>query len=328
MKKRILFLLIAVCVAVCLMAAPGTTCADEIHVDDLLTDAVPYNGETVLQGTYSVSGTVTVSDRITVNGTVNLILVGDCALRANAGIELVGKNALNVYAKKDDSGVLGMLEATAADDGDAGIGIGHCETSPMNGGKLTVYDGVILATGKVGGAGIGGGAGADGIAGGNGCTVFVKGGYVTGVGGEQGIGIGGGRGGQGASGGIGGKLQINEGVMTGIAGEHGFAIGGGLAGDGYTGDDARGSNPAVSFSPIATLKAGLSEQELEEVEKPDFGAVVFRAISGHSYLDNETCGSVLSGGSLTIVLVIVVAAVAAIAILIVLKKRKKTASVQ
>lgn len=325
MKKRIFGSLIAACVAVCLMAAPCTAFAATANVDDLLANAVPYTGGTVLKGIYSVSGTVTVSERITVDSNATLVLVGDCVLNAEAGIELVGKNTLNIYAKKGDDGAVGTLKATAADDCDAGIGTGYCEAEPLNGGKMYVYGGVVIATGKAGGAGIGGGAGADGIAGGNGCALVVKDGTVTGIGGEYGIGIGGGRGGNGEAGGVGGKLQVSDGIVTGIGGEHGFAVGGGVAGDGYTGEDGRGEEPATSFGTSAVLQSGSSVETLEEVEEPDFVAAVFRVVGG-SYLENMGIGSVLSDGSLVILLVIVVAAVAVVAALVIFKKRRNTAA--
>ena len=171
---------------------------------------------------YAVSEDTTV-ETLTVSGAANLILMDGTTLTVNGGIRVGGENALNIYAQEAGTGT---LIANGA-DGCAGIGGGagwhslRSDGSPGGScGRVSVYGGVVAATGGSGGAGIGGGRGGDGSSGwdsgfpdeplhldgwnggngGTGGTVLVFGGTIRATGDGGGAGIGGGAGGSGGGG--------------------------------------------------------------------------------------------------------------------------------
>ena len=149
---------------------------------------------------------------LTVHGVVNLVLADGASLvvtgsTQQAGITVTHGNALNIYAQSLGTGTINASGATS------GAGIGG--NSHADCGTVTIYGGVINATGR-GGAGIGGGES------GNGGNVTINGGTVNANGFTSGAGIGGGHSGDG------GNVTINGGTVTAIGGMSGGAgIGGG-----------------------------------------------------------------------------------------------------
>ena len=129
---------------------------------------------------YYVSGNVTLSAGAIVSNKVSLILCNGATLtvqgaNGKAGINVATGNTLTIYAQSVGANV-GSLIATGGSAG-AGIG-GDNKTSDglISGdcGKVTIYGGVINATGNGDAAGIGGGDWR-----GNGGTVAIYGGAVT-----------------------------------------------------------------------------------------------------------------------------------------------------
>ncbi|MCD7762677.1 MAG: InlB B-repeat-containing protein, partial [Lachnospiraceae bacterium] len=98
---------------------------------------------------YVVGSEVEITDRITVSGTVNLILVDECALTC-VGITVNSGNTLNIYGQESGTGA---LTAENCSEYYAGIGGEKNESS----GTITINGGMVTATGGYDGAGIGGG---------------------------------------------------------------------------------------------------------------------------------------------------------------------------
>ena len=189
-------------------------------------------------GWYAVSGTVTIDQPITVSGDVSLILTDGCDLTAAKGIVVTDGNSLTIYAQSKNGGTLNAT-GTTDDSGNASAGIGG-STSSFDSGSITIYGGIINATGGVandnlgnpnyGGAGIGGSTTSSGN-GGNSGTIEIYGGTITansGEGSSTGAGIGGGTGDN--VGGAGSNITIYGGSVTASStgtGNGGAGIGGG-----------------------------------------------------------------------------------------------------
>ncbi len=200
-------------------------------------------------GWYAVSGTVTIDQPITVNGEVHLILADGCTLTAAKGIVVTDGNSLTIYAQSKNGGTLNAT-GTTDDSGNASAGIGG-STSSFDSGSITIYGGIINATGGVannnfgnpnyGGAGIGGSTTSSGN-GGNSGTIEIYGGTITansGAGNLTGAGIGGGAGDNG--GGAGSNITIYGGSVT--AASTGTRLGGaGIGGGGSNKDGGTGEN--------------------------------------------------------------------------------------
>ncbi len=207
-------------------------------------------------GWYAVSGTVTIDQPITVTGAVNLILTDGCDLTAAKGIVVTDGNSLTIYAQSKNGGTLNAT-GTTDDSGNASAGIGG-STSSFDSGSITIYGGIINATGGVannnfgnpnyGGAGIGGSTTSSGN-GGNSGTIEIYGGTITansGEGSSTGAGIGGGGGGNGKNGGDGSGITIYGGNVT--AASHGTQSGGaGIGGgEGDIGNGGAGNNIQIN----------------------------------------------------------------------------------
>lgn len=186
---------------------------------------------------YVVQGNVTIEGRVIVDGVANLILADGCKLTVNGGINVNGEDTLNIYAQSQGTGV---LKAFASGDFPAGIGGGP--SYGKTAGSLIIHGGEITAKGASRGAGIGGsGASFGTVAAGQGGKVTIYDGTVNATGGYYkstvgpvaGAGIGGGGGGEHVnsnSGGKGGTVAIYGGTVT-AQGGHTYAagIGGGYA---------------------------------------------------------------------------------------------------
>ncbi len=150
-------------------------------------DCALYAGQLAMtSGWYAVTESQIFNGRLAIVGDVNLILCDGAELTTTGGVHVAAGHSLTFWAQGADNGTAGRLTVTASAAGNAGIGGNVGE----GGGAVTVYGGVIAATGGAGGAGIGGGAG------GSGGDFALSGGMVTVAGGEdaQAIGRGGGGG--------------------------------------------------------------------------------------------------------------------------------------
>ncbi len=259
MKRRIISIFLVILIVLSMF--PVTVSAsdfsyvnenNEIKTAESCT-AITQDSKNLSDGWYIVESDVTISSRLGISGTVNLI-IADGATLTVSGISLNIGNTLKIYAQEQGTG---ELVSTSSADRAAGIGgdYGYSNLVGNSGGDLYVYGGNIVATGGVGGAGIGGGAskinvamdGKDGLEGGDGGNVYIYGGTVTATGGAGASGIGGGAGndgnansstkvgGAGGRGGNGGNVYIYGGTVTAIGGEGAADIGGGKGGNGGNG---------------------------------------------------------------------------------------------
>ena len=93
---------------------------------------------------YVAKADITIPSRVAVAGSVHLILANGAKLTVSSGIEVGAGNSFTVYAQSTEENEMGSLVATATDDSDsAGIGGGY----GGSGGTVTVYGGVVEATG-------------------------------------------------------------------------------------------------------------------------------------------------------------------------------------
>lgn len=230
-------------------------CEDGKQVTETVTDyeIVDENNTDWDNGWYVVVSDTTISGRAVVNGEVNLILADGAVLTISEGITVQGNNSLAIYAQSEGEN-MGTL--VAGEEGYIPRMVAGIGGNASDGGNIAVYGGMVMATGGIGGAGIGGGeygnAGiitiyggrvnangggfAAGIGGGvgstydsdvgNGGSVTISGGTVTANGGYAGAGIGGG------SEGNGGNITITGGTVTATGGSDSAGIGGGDNGDG------------------------------------------------------------------------------------------------
>ena len=259
MKKRILSILLTVCLLMALLPTVAFAEGSVTYLDadgtlktspsatEVTSSDTEWTGTTTNPGWYVVNTNVTIGteetpQRVTVSGDVRLILTDGCTLTVNGGIQVQDNstestpntNALTIYGQSDpllnEDGTLaennrtGVLIANAVTRYNAAIGgnEGNEGTGYIDGagGKITINSGVVKATGGVNGAAIGGGGGhRDG----DGGTITINGGSVIATG-RNGAAIGGGYGG--TCGGSGGKITITGGTVK-ADGYPGAGIGGG-----------------------------------------------------------------------------------------------------
>ena len=236
MKKRILSIIITLCMVLLLVPTTAYAGGTETNPTELTT-----SDSTWSTGWYVANGILTIPQRVTVSGHVNLILADGCNLTVSGGIRVEGSNSLTIYGQESGNGI---LSATCT-GGDAGIGgnRGGINGNGGNGGTITINGGIITASGTNGGAGIGGGSrGNTKTVGGSGGKITINGGTVKADGawnsGGGGAGIGGGYGG-----GSGGTIVINGGTVTATSNSSGAGIGGG----GYGG---AGGNITISGGTV------------------------------------------------------------------------------
>ncbi len=164
-------------------------------------------------GTYVVKGEVAISNRVLVEGDVKLILTDGCKLTVgNKGILVHNTNSLTIYGQ---SGGTGVLEATVSDGGgSAAIGGSSSLNIYKDSGNITIHGGNITANVVQGtGSGIGGGHGGTG-------NVTIYGGVIN-ASGNTGSGIGGGHGGTGNVTIYGGDITAEGNIGAGIGGGSG-----------------------------------------------------------------------------------------------------------
>ena len=175
----------------------------------------------LVDGWYLAEGDLTRGSLKVTGGNVNLILADDAVLNVTGGlneggIDVAGGKALYIYAQQKGTG---QLVAKGGQRG-AGIGTGGSTSEDYvpgvlaRGGNITIYGGIVRATGGAGAAGIGGGRfHQSGV-------ITINGGNVTAQGGADGAGIGGGLYGY-------GEVFINGGTVSATGGKIGTGIGGG-----------------------------------------------------------------------------------------------------
>ena len=278
MKKRILSILLTVCLLMALLPTVAFAEGSVTYLDadgtlktspsatEVTSSDTKWTGTTTNPGWYVVNTNVTIGteetpQRVTVSGDVRLILTDGCTLTVNGGIQVQDNstestpntNALTIYGQSDpllnEDGTLaennrtGVLIANAVTRYNAAIGGNEGNGYGGSGGAITINGGVVKAT-NTDGAGIGGGFGSS--SGGSGGTITINGGSVIATG-VNGAGIGGGEGV--VDGGSGGEITINGGsvIATGV---NGAAIGGGYSGGGTGGDG--GTITITGGSVIAT----------------------------------------------------------------------------
>ena len=262
MKKRILSIVLTLCMVLMLMpqvAFAADTAKNIPYLDasgtqqtcqsaTVVTSEDTTWGDDGNEGWYVVKSDVTIGtsetpQRVTVTGDVHLILVDDCTLTVNGGIQVQDydnnfengcSNSLTIYGQTDSTGTLIAQNAklyNAAIGGDS-----DSINNGSRGGDITINGGIVNATSKSG-AGIGGsGTGPD--TGGSGGTVIINGGIVTATS-VRGAAIGGGCGDVGGNGGI---TIINGGIVNATS-KLGANIGGG-----HGGFEAADSNGTLHIS--------------------------------------------------------------------------------
>ena len=211
---------------------------------------------TLNDGWYIAEGNISQSGKILyVNGNVNILLCDGASITIKSVVVRAG-NTVNIYTQSNNPDTMGKLIANCgigADDfytcGTINIHGGRITATGENGGvsgtsagiggygvhetiidryadghsgDITIYSGIITATGAWGAAGIGGGVH------GNGGNVTIHGGTITATGGQGGAGIGGGTYGNG------GNITIHGGTITATGRQSGAGIGGGYASNGAT----------------------------------------------------------------------------------------------
>ncbi|HZK45577.1 MAG TPA: hypothetical protein VFD34_05020, partial [Clostridia bacterium] len=195
MKKRILSILLTVCLLMALLPTVAFAEGSVTYLDadgtlktspsatEVTSSDTKWTGTTTNPGWYVVNTNVTIGteetpQRVTVSGDVRLILTDGCTLTVNGGIQVQdddnditngSANALTIYGQSDpllnEDGTLaennrtGVLIANAVTRYNAAIGgnEGNEGTGYIDGagGKITINSGVVKATGGVNGAAIG-----------------------------------------------------------------------------------------------------------------------------------------------------------------------------
>ena len=210
-------------------------------------------------GWYVVEQDVAITNRITVSGTANLILC-DGATLTTSGITVIGNNKINIYAQSQGTGKL-----IAASNTDNNTGIGSIGDGQNIGGTVTIFGGIVEATGGNGAAGIGARYNNNNSDTGYSITVTIFGGDIKAIGGTFSAGIGGCYASFGGDVTIyGGKVYAKgggtnaTGTASGIGGGHGNQVGyyGGkcaiYGGDvtAYTGDDYMGHSIGAGIEDV------------------------------------------------------------------------------
>ena len=272
MKKRILSILLTVCLLMALLPTVAFAEGSVTYLDadgtlktspsatEVTSSDTEWTDTTTNPGWYVVNTNVTIGteetpQRVTVSGDVRLILTDGCTLTVNGGIQVQddddditngSANALTIYAQSTDESTMGKLIAKGAErDYNAVIGGNEGNGYGGSGGAITINGGVVKAT-NTDGAGIGGGYGSD--SGGSGGTITINGGNIN-ASSQFGAGIGGGEGVD--DGGSGGEITINGGsvIATGV---NGAGIGGGQGDGGGQGGGSGGTITINGGSVIAT----------------------------------------------------------------------------
>ena len=229
MKKRIFSAILAMLTVLTMIpvTTPAVLAAEAVSYIDRVWDGtkvvstektvkdytvVTSETTTMNSGWYVVKDNVTVDGNVTVSGNARIILCDGKTLTIVKTLRVSAGNSVFIYGQKNDTG---KLSANANGKG-VGAGIGGY-TDNVNAGQITINGGVVEATGKVNGAGIGGAA-----YGGAG-QITVNGGRVSATGAEEAAGIGTGYKGCGAQNGQ--SVTINGGSVVANGNKGGPGIG-------------------------------------------------------------------------------------------------------
>jgi len=222
----------------------------------------------------NVSGTSSTCAFDMTGATVNLTLVGENFLSSGnnrAGIQAPVGSSLNITEASS-----GSLTANGGSYG-AGIGGGGSGSTNTSSGTISIYGGIVTATGGDAGAGIGGGGNGNTSCG----TINIFGGTVTATGGNRSgssigcAGIGDGSGGGGVNFSSGGIINISGGTVTATGGAHGPGIGGYV----YTNNTSYGHYTIKISGGNIIANGGISSRNYDG-----------------NYLDSIIC---ISGGTVT-----------------------------
>ena len=207
------------------------------------------------------------NNRVTVIGETHIILMDNCGVIFNRGIQNNTYGNLSIWGGPAGNGQLCCIQAFETSGGNAGIG----GDSGASGGTFNLHRGMVTANGQNGGAGVGGGQYCYGG------FINIYGGTLNANGGNNSAGIGGGQygdsgairiyggsvtatGGAGAAGGAGigcgedrsgGDIHIYGGTVTATGGNGSFGAGAGIGG----GDEGNGGTITISGGDITATGA-------------------------------------------------------------------------
>ena len=283
MKKRLLSIVLALCMVLALMpqmafadTVTGITYLDASGAQQTCDNATAVTEDDTTWGTdnettwYVAQGDVTIESRVTVTGDVHLILADGCNLTVNGGIYVSSWTAskLTIYGQENGTGELYAYASSGSDY--AGIG-GNKEPYGTS-GEITINGGNITAVGDGIGAGIGGGD-----MGGFEC-ITINGGTVTATGGNNGgsSGIGTFEGGS-----TSGTITISGGTVMATGTNHG--IDASFMGTISTGNDGH----AVIFASY-TNSMGSYFRYSSSQNRDSWRGVIFEGNSGQIYGDDIT----------------------------------------
>ena len=283
MKKRLLSIVLALCMVLALMpqmafadTVTGITYLDASGAQQTCDNATAVTEDDTTWGTdnettwYVAQGDVTIESRVTVTGDVHLILADGCNLTVNGGIYVSSWTAskLTIYGQENGTGELYAYASSGSDF--AGIG-GNKEPYGTS-GEITINGGNITAVGDGIGAGIGGGD-----MGGFEC-ITINGGTVTATGGNNGgsSGIGTFEGGS-----TSGTITISGGTVMATGTNHG--IDASNYGTISTGNDGH----AVIFASY-TNSMGSYFRYSSSQNRDSWRGVIFEGNSGQIYGDDIT----------------------------------------
>ena len=283
MKKRLLSIVLALCMVLALMpqmafadTVTGITYLDASGAQQTCDNATAVTEDDTTWGTdnettwYVAQGDVTIESRVTVTGDVHLILADGCNLTVNGGIYVSSWTAskLTIYGQENGTGELYAYASSGSDY--AGIG-GNKEPYGTS-GEITINGGNITAVGDGIGAGIGGGD-----MGGFEC-ITINGGTVTATGGNNGgsSGIGTFEGGN-----TSGTITISGGTVMATGTNHG--IDASFMGTISTGNDGH----AVIFASY-TNSMGSYFRYSSSQNRDSWRGVIFEGNSGQIYGDDIT----------------------------------------
>ena len=283
MKKRLLSIVLALCMVLALMSqmafadtVTGITYLDASGAQQTCDNATAVTEDDTTWGTdnettwYVAQGDVTIESRVTVTGDVHLILADGCNLTVNGGIYVSSWTAskLTIYGQENGTGELYAYASSGSDY--AGIG-GNKEPYGTS-GEITINGGNITAVGDGIGAGIGGGD-----MGGFEC-ITINGGTVTATGGNNGgsSGIGTFEGGN-----TSGTITISGGTVMATGTNHG--IDASFMGTISTGNDGH----AVIFASY-TNSMGSYFRYSSSQNRDSWHGVIFEGNSGQIYGDDIT----------------------------------------
>lgn len=241
MKRKLLSMILCVCLALSLLPAPALAAGEPTSLDisagSITISATGYTAggatsETTYTGDYTITGTTTANSVTVTGGTHNITIDG-------LSITLGTTYACAFYIKAGATVNLTLTGTNVLTSGNTRAGLEVPSGATLN--VLAASTGSLTATGTVGGAGIGGCDKYSYQAGNsNAGTITVAGGTITAQGGDTGAGIGGG------TYGAGGSLTVTGGTVTatgGTGGSHSYAGGQGI---GHGSSTTQGTTPGTS----------------------------------------------------------------------------------